>query len=128
MPQILALYKEADAAANATEALQQAGYTDKQFEILTDSPYPEGAFGEVVAKHKLYVFPFMGAILGFSVAMLLTAATQSAYPLVVGGKPILPCIAVGIEPGETALTRIPRGASSVAKTRVKAETAALLAA
>ena len=89
MPQILALYKEADAAANATEALQQAGYTDKQFEILTDSPYPEGAFGEVVAKHKLYVFPFMGAILGFSVAMLLTAATQSAYPLVVGGKPIL---------------------------------------
>lgn len=91
MAQMLGLFKEeeAEAAANATEALEQAGYSNENFEILTGSPYPEGAFGEREVKHKLYVFPFMGALLGFSVAMLVTGATQAAYPLVVGGKPIL---------------------------------------
>ena len=91
MAYMLGLFKEenAEAAANATEALEQAGYDNENFEILTGSPFPEGAFGEREANHKLYVFPFMGAILGLSVAILLTSATQSAYPLIVGGKPIL---------------------------------------
>ena len=89
MVQMLGLFKEAGAAASATEALQQAGYTNQQYDVLTDHPYPEGAFGERVAKHKLYVFPFVGALLGFSVALLLTSATQAAYPLITGGKPIL---------------------------------------
>ena len=86
MGNILALFKEEEAAANATEALQQAGYANDNFEILTGSPYPEGTFGERVAKHRLYVFPFMGALLGFSVALLFTMASQAAYPLVTGGK------------------------------------------
>ncbi len=89
MAQMLGLFKQAEEAAEATEALQQAGYTNQQFELLTDHPYPEGAFGERVTKHRLYVYPFIGALLGFSVALLLTAATQAAYPLVTGGKPIL---------------------------------------
>lgn len=89
MVQMLGLFKQEEAAAEATEALQQAGYTNQQFELLTDHPYPEGAFGERVTKHRLYVYPFIGALLGFSIALLLTAATQAAYPLITGGKPIL---------------------------------------
>ena len=89
MAHMLGMFKEAEAAAAATEALQQAGYSNENFEILTGSPYPEGSFGERVAKHRLYAFPFIGAALGFSTAILLTAATQIAYPLAVGGKPIL---------------------------------------
>lgn len=89
MAHVLGLFREAEAAAVATEALQQAGYTNENFEVLTGSPYPEGSFGERVARHRLYVFPFIGAILGFSTALLLTVATQLAFPLVSGGKPIL---------------------------------------
>ncbi len=91
MAQMLGLFveEEAMAAANATEALEQAGYSNQNFEVLTGSPYPDGAFGERETKHHLYVFPFMGALLGLSVAILLTSATQMAYPLVMGGKPIL---------------------------------------
>lgn len=89
MPQMLALFSDDQEAANATEALEQAGYGNDNFDILTDAPYPEGAFGERETKHKLYVFPFVGALLGLSVAFLLTTATQIAYPLVTGGKPIL---------------------------------------
>jgi len=89
MAQMLALFKEDEAAASATEALEQAGYANDNFEILTGSPYPEGAFGEREAKHRLYVFPFMGAVFGFSLAIAWTTWTQAAYPLVTGGKPIL---------------------------------------
>ena len=89
MAQMLALFREEEAVANATERLEQEGYSEEQVEILTDSPYPEGAFGEKEVKHKLYVFPFVGALLGLSVAILLTTATQAAFPMVTGGKPIL---------------------------------------
>ena len=102
MVQMLALFKEdeAAAAANATEALEQAGYTNQEFEILTGSPYPEGAFGEREAKHRLYVFPFMGAVLGISLAITWTVWTQAAFPLMTGGKPILslpPMVIIGYE-------------------------------
>jgi hypothetical protein len=88
MAQLLALYKTAESAAQSTEALEGAGITNEEFDILTDSPYPEGAFGEKEPQHKLYVFPFMGACIGFTLAMIETIGTQTAYPLVTGGKPI----------------------------------------
>ncbi len=100
MTQVLALFENAETAAGATEALQKAGYEDTDFEILTDSPYPEGAFGERESKHKLYVFPFVGALLGFSLSLLIAIGTQAAFPLVTGGKPILsipPMIIIGYE-------------------------------
>ena len=86
MTQMLGLFKEAEKAAAATEALEQSGYGSDNFDILTGSPYPEGAFGEREVKHRLYVFPFIGAILGISTALLLTVGTQLAYPMVTAGQ------------------------------------------
>ena len=84
---ILGLFKEVDEAVEAADKLKENGMDD--FEVLTGSPYPEGAFGEKVANHRLYVWPLVGAALGFSIAILVTAGTQLAYPVVTGGKPIL---------------------------------------
>lgn len=89
MANVLGLYKETDAAADAVESLQTAGFAPHQYDVLTGSPYPEGAFGEEHIKHRLYVFPFIGALCGLTIAILLTVATQLAYPIVTGGKPIL---------------------------------------
>lgn len=86
---LMGLFASADDAADAVEGLQSRDFDDNEFEILSGTPYPEGAFGEKLAKHRLYVFPFIGAIIGFTVAILLTTATQVSYPLVTGGKPIL---------------------------------------
>jgi hypothetical protein len=86
---ILGLYTEPEAAANAVAALQAHGARPKDFEVMTDSPFPEGAFGEEPAHHHLYVFPLVGAACGFIVGLLLTIATQIAYPEVQGGKPLL---------------------------------------
>ena len=86
---VLGLFSDADTAADATDVLLEAGCAQEDFDVLTGSPYPEGAFGEKNPVHHVYVFPLVGALMGLSVALLLTAGTQIAYPMVTGGKPIL---------------------------------------
>ncbi len=86
---VLGLFREPEAAAKAVESLQANGFGENEYEVLTGTPYPEGAFGEKPVKHRLYVFPFIGGISGLSVALLLTIGTQVTQPLVTGGKPIL---------------------------------------
>ncbi len=86
---MLALYEAPDAAAQAVGSLREAGVDLRDIEILTDTPYPEGAFGEGHTEHRLFSFPLIGAACGFAVGLLLTIGTQLDYPLVTGGKPIL---------------------------------------
>lgn len=86
---VLGLYSEALSAADAVVSLRDAGFDDRNFEVLTDTPYPPGAFGEGPARNRLWVFPLVGAACGLVVGLLLTIGTQLAYPLDTGGKPIL---------------------------------------
>ena len=86
---ILGLFQDANYAAEAGDALQRAGVDQRDYDFLTDVPYPEGAFGERPERHRLYVFPLLGALVGLTVGIMLTSMTQMAYPLVQGGKPIL---------------------------------------
>jgi len=86
---VLGLFPNAESVASAIDALRRAGVSGRDVKVLSDSPYPEGAFGEDRENHRLYVFPFVGALCGFSVAVLLTVGTQLAYPMVTGGKPII---------------------------------------
>lgn len=86
---VLGLFREPDSAARAIDGLKGAGFAGSDVKVLTDVPYPEGAFGEEPERHRLYVFPFVGAACGFSVGLLITVGTQLAYPIVTGGKPII---------------------------------------
>ena len=86
---LLGLFSDANAAADAGDALKGGGIPEDEFDFLTDAPYPEGAFGEREEKHRIYIFPFIGALLGLTSGVLLTSMTQFAYPLTQGGKPIL---------------------------------------
>ena len=86
---VLGLYTSEDVVADTMDALQDAGYTSSEYEVLTDTPYPEGTFGEAEPTHKLYRWPLIGAACGFIVAIILTSGTQLAFPLVTGGKPVL---------------------------------------
>ena len=91
---ILGLFSEPDAAANAMDGLHAAGFELGTFDVLTGTPYPEGAFGEHVPQHRLFRFPAFGAVIGFTTALLFTAATQLAYPVVSGGKPVFSLFAM----------------------------------
>jgi Protein of unknown function (DUF3341) len=86
---LLGLYADPRAAADAVSHLQSIGHDLSDLEVLTDSPYPEGAFGERPVHHRLYVFPIIGALCGFIIGLLVTIGTQIAYPEVQGGKPLL---------------------------------------
>jgi hypothetical protein len=86
---LLGLFTSPDGAARAVEGLRSAGLGRAQYEILSDSPYPEGAFGEEPDEHRLYGFTLAGALIGLAVGLLVTIGTQLSYPLVTGGKPIL---------------------------------------
>ena len=86
---VLGLFDNAEAAADATDVLLEAGCDQGDFDVLTGCPYPEGAFGEKNPSHHIYVFPIIGALMGLTIALMLTSGTQLAYPMVTGGKPIL---------------------------------------
>ena len=86
---ILGLFQDAESAASAGDGLKAAGIPETDYDFLTDSPYPEGSLGEREEKHRLYLYPFIGALLGLSSGIMITAMTQVAYPLMTGGKPIL---------------------------------------
>jgi hypothetical protein len=87
--EVLGVYKDLDTAVAATDAFADAGFTREDFDVLTNAPYPEGAFGEEPGRHRLFMFPLIGAASGFSVGLLITAGTQLAYPLVTYGMPLL---------------------------------------
>lgn len=86
---VLGVFDDPVKVADAIDGLRAAGFEGSAIKTYTDTPYPEGAFGDEPENHRLYVFPFMGGLCGFSVALLITIGTQMAYPLVTGGKPIL---------------------------------------
>jgi hypothetical protein len=86
---VLGLFEDPDTVADALDALRAAGYQDHELTVLSDMPYPEGAFGERETHHNLHRYPLIGAFCGLAVALLVTIGTQLAYPMVTGGKPIL---------------------------------------
>jgi hypothetical protein len=85
----LGLFREPEGAAAAMNGLRARGFEDRELDVLTNCPYPEGAFGEPPPKHHFYVWPFVGGFCGFLVGILLVIGSEIYYPLVTGGKPIL---------------------------------------
>ena len=100
---ILGLFEDPNYAAEAGDALQRANISPQDYDFLTDAPYPEGAFGERHESHHLYVYPFVGALIGITAGIILTSMTQLAYPLTQGGKPILSLPPMAIVTYETTM-------------------------
>lgn len=86
---LLGLFQEPQQVADAMNELKASGIAPEDIDIYSGSPFPEGAFGEHEPHHRLYMFPLVGALIGFSLGLLFTAGTQISYPLVTGGKPLL---------------------------------------
>ena len=86
---LLGLFQEPQQVADAMNELKKNDFKAEDLDIYSGSPFPEGAFGEHDSGHRLYMFPLMGALIGFAIGLLFTAGTQISYPLVTGGKPLL---------------------------------------
>ncbi|MEE8519198.1 MAG: DUF3341 domain-containing protein [Dehalococcoidia bacterium] len=86
---LLGLFEDPQNVADTMDQLKKDGFPPQDLDIYSGSPYPEGAFGEYDPPHRLFMFPLVGAMIGFSIGLLWTAGTQISYPLVTGGKPLL---------------------------------------
>lgn len=86
---ILGLFADANAAADAGDALKSAGIAESEYDFLTDVPYPEGAFGEGMSKHRLFWWPLVGGALGLALALIAASVTPMAYPMTIEPQPIL---------------------------------------
>ena len=89
MQGILGLFDDASAAADAGDALKASGIAESDYHFLTDIPYPEGAFGEPMERHSLFVWPLIGGALGIVLGLVVAGMTPLAVPMTTGPKPIL---------------------------------------
>ena len=86
---ILGLFDDASAAADAGDALKSAGIPESDYNFLTDVPYPEGALGEGMERHRLYAWPLLGGLIGLIVSLVVGGITPMAVPMTIAEKPIL---------------------------------------
>lgn len=86
---LLGLFQDPEKVAEAMTALKDGGFPGEDLDVYSGAPYPEGSFGEHDPAHRLFMFPLVGALVGFTIGLLWTAGTQISYPLVTGGKPLL---------------------------------------
>ena len=86
---ILGVFDDAGAAADAGDALKSAGIPESDYNFLTDVPYPEGALGEGMERHRLYVWPLLGGAIGLIAALVVGGLTPLAVPMTIAEKPIL---------------------------------------
>ncbi len=86
---ILGLFDDASSAADAGDALKSAGVPESDYDFLTDVPYPEGALGEGMERHRLYVWSLLGGAIGLIVALVVAEVMPMAVPMTIEAKPIL---------------------------------------
>ena len=82
---LLGLFQDPEQVAGAMTQLHDKGFPPEDIDIYSGSPYPEGSFSEHEPETRLYMFPLIGALVGFALGLLWTAGTQISYPLVTGG-------------------------------------------
>jgi ActD protein len=86
---VYALYSSADVAQRAVNGLRTAGVRDSEISIYSSEPLEEYEFGQRDRETWMPWIAGMGAVIGFITAYLLTSLTQTAWPIVTGGMPIV---------------------------------------
>ena len=86
---LMGLFQDPEHVASAMNQLKENEFPVEDLDIYSGSPFPEGSFGEHEPETRLFMFPLVGALIGFTIGLLWTAGTQISYPLITGGKPIL---------------------------------------
>lgn len=88
--QLLGLFQEVSAAAEALARLRTLGVSDDKVTVLSGIPYKPEMLGRPHPKGGVGRFALLGAGLGLATALLLTIGTVLLYPQVQGGQPLVP--------------------------------------
>jgi hypothetical protein len=89
MTALYGLYRDPDASQHAVDALRRAGIADRDIEVLSSEPFEDYAFSHRDKATWLFRLAGLGGLLGLAAGAALTVGTERAWPLDVGGMPIV---------------------------------------
>jgi Alternative complex III, ActD subunit len=87
---IYGLFPDPASADRGLSALQTAGVSRGRIVVMSSEPFDDYAFSQADHATVMPWLAVLGAVVGGSIGFLLAASyTQTAYPLVTGGMPIV---------------------------------------
>ena len=89
MKAIYGLYTDPDSAQHAVDALRRAGVDDQSITVVASQPYEEYEFSHRYKQTWLFWIAAGGGGLGLVAGLTLAYLTETLWPLVTGGMPIV---------------------------------------
>jgi hypothetical protein len=89
MKAIYALYSDPDSAQHAVEELRRQGVPDRAITVITSQPYEEYEFSHRYKQTWIFWVAAGGGGLGLLIGLTLAYLTETLWPIVTGGMPIV---------------------------------------
>jgi hypothetical protein len=83
------LYEQPEGAQLAFTALRRAGVAENDITVISSEPFEHFEFSHRDRSLALFRLAGIGGVLGFIIGVSLTAGTENAWPINVGGMPIV---------------------------------------
>ena len=89
MKAIYGLYSDPDSAQFAVDELRRSGVADRSITVIAAQPYEEYEFSHRYKQTWLYWIAAGGGIVGLGSGLGLALVTETFWPLVTGGMPVI---------------------------------------
>jgi hypothetical protein len=89
MKAVYALYPDGALAQRAVDGLRAAGMPDAEITVISAQPMEDFEFGHMNSHSYMWYIACFGALIGLVVATGLSYLTETAWPLVTGGMPVV---------------------------------------
>ncbi len=89
MKAVYGLCRDPDSAQYAVEQLRREGLRDDSITVITSQPYEEYEFSHRYKQTWLFWIAAGGGALGLGIGLTLAYFTQTLWPIVTGGMPIM---------------------------------------
>jgi len=86
---IYGLYSDPDSAQHAVDELRRAGVADRSITVITSQPYEEYEFSHRYKRTWIFWIAAGGGVLGLGIGLTLAYLTETLWPIVTGGMPIV---------------------------------------
>ena len=89
MKAIYGLYSDPESAQHAVEELRRQGVSDGSITVITSQPYEEYEFSHRYKETWIFWIAAGGGVLGLLIGLTLAYLTETLWPIVTGGMPIV---------------------------------------
>ena len=89
MKAIYGLYSDPDSAQRAVDGLRREGVVDRSITVITSQPYEEYEFSHRYKQTWLFWIAAAGGAVGMIAGLFIALLTETSWPLVTGGMPIV---------------------------------------